>query len=70
MEGDGPEAMLPGPDDRAFLAWSGDRHFGDPLHLPSTAVSRKGGAFEVLTFMAAGMLLAQAPNGRGRRSLP
>jgi hypothetical protein len=59
MEG-GPEALLPRPDDRAFLAWSGDRHFGDPLCMPSTAVSRKGGAFEVLTFLAAGMLLAGA----------
>jgi hypothetical protein len=70
MEGDGPEAMLPAPDDRAFVAWSRDRHFGDPLRIPSTAVSRKGGAFEVLTFVAAGMLLAQAPPGRGRRALP
>jgi hypothetical protein len=67
-EGGGPAAMLPGPDDRVFLAWSHDRHFGDPLFLPPTAVSWKGGAFAVLTCLSAGMLLTQAQAKPGRRS--
>jgi hypothetical protein len=67
VEGGEPEARLPAAADRFFLAWSRDRHFGDPFIFPSTAASGKGGVFAVLTCLAAAMLLAQAQATPGRR---